>query len=790
MSQTSPIFHTVALLSPPFTTLTYRQPVWWPKPHFFTLGMRVAIPLGKSLRVGVLLDTGKSTADVPEGVEVKDMGWPLETTALLTEKYMCMVRELALRQCRTEGNILGYMLPTGLRSTQLKIRHFVGTKPRQYSIKALWALPEQEQAVLAHALLQGQADILLPQVKAAEGELCVLTVEPPWPVRPLAQRQIAILDYLLETGSTSRGRLNHALGKEHVGAALTSLVRHGHVRIDPLDVEEELGRELLPPPPPAFQLSEAQSQAVATFAAALQSGKAHSHLLYGVTGSGKTAVYLELAKLCYAQGKSLLLLAPEVALALKLQRDAALALPHMPVFLYHGYQSTAKREKLFRTLRTRQEACIIVGTRSALFLPLAHIGAIVLDEEHDASFKQDEKLAYQAKEVAWFRVTQHRGLLVLGSATPDMKTFHAVQEGRLPMQTLPARVGGGTLPHIKLVTIAGLAGSASLLAAESEQAIKDTLARGEQIVVLLNRRGYAPLMYCLDCNQVARCPHCEIALTYHKKREKLVCHYCGYSVSFPCVCVHCKGMNYLPMGEGTEKLAEYLTTLVAPLGKVLRLDRDSTRREGRMEEILESFARQEAQILVGTQMLSKGHHFPQVTLALIADGDLGLNLPDYRAAERVFQLLIQSAGRAGRGQKPGTVLIQTRDTSHYCWKYVQNADYEGFYAEEIIRRQRRLYPPFVNLALIRISHSLDWQESSAALQALGTSLRTLGREMGVTVLGPVPAPLALLRGQKRFHCLLKGHDWKALRHIYMQALAQSDTRFLNLFLDIDPINML
>lgn len=295
-------------------------------------------------------------------------------------------------------------------------------------------------------------------------------------------------------------------------------------------------------------------------------------------------------------------------------------------------------------------------------------------------------------------------------------------------------------------------------------------------------------MYCLDCNSTLRCPHCEIGLTYHKGREKLVCHYCGYSRPFPSPCPQCKGMNFLPLGEGTERLAERLEVLAGR--PVLRLDRDSTRRPGRMEEILAAFAHLEAPILVGTQMLSKGHHFPQVTLAVVADGDLGLNLPDYRAAERTFQLLVQSAGRAGRGEKPGRVLIQTRDVSHYCWQYVQRGDYEGFYAAELARRRLRRYPPFVRLALIRISFAVDESKGPAAFNELAAALRARAREYGVQLLGPAPAPLALLRGRRRFHCLLKADNWQIVRQLYFFAEKCCASGPLRLFLDLDPVNML
>ncbi len=780
------MYYNVALLSPPFATLTYAHPQWWPEEakDIFVKGLRVAVPLGKSMRVAVVM--GKAQHKLADNITIKPIAWPLELVPLLNISYMDMVEQLALRQYRTVGDILGHILPVGLRLNHVKLRYFDAGKAKVLNLKAICALPHDGQQSLACMLWSKQAEMLLPRQDASSTEMCVLQIDPPWPVRPLAKRQITILDYLLEKGSVSRRALKQALG-QNIAPALTSLVQHKYVSLCQGQAEED-SLELLPPPSTSFELSNAQKNALKALQLGLDHSTAQSHLLFGVTGSGKTAVYLELAKYCHAQNKSIILLAPEVALALKLKRDASLALPHIPVYLYHGYQSPSKREHLFRTLAARSEPCVVVGTRSALFLPIVNLGAIVLDEEHDASYKQDEKLHYHAKEVAWFRISQQKGLLLLGSATPDIKTYYASKEKQLPTQTLIKRVGGGTLPKISLVDISNQAGSGGILAKASEQALQETIARGEQVVVLLNRRGYAPLMYCLACGKAAKCPHCEIGLTYHKAREKLICHYCGYNVDFPIVCSHCKGMHYLPMGDGTEKVAEYINNFTSK--PVLRLDRDSTRREGRVEEILESFAREDSQVLVGTQMLSKGHHFPNVTLALVADADVGLNLPDYRAAERTFQLLVQSAGRAGRGNKPGSVLIQTRDTKHYCWQYIQNADFEGFYTDELARRAKRHYPPFVFLALIRMSFERNLAEGMKIIQEAGAELRHLGRDHDVIVLGPAPAPLALLRGRKRVHCLLKGKDWNSLRQVYALLLKKIDPHKIRVSLDLDPISML
>ncbi len=610
------------------------------------------------------------------------------------------------------------------------------------------------------------------------------------PVRPAAARQFEVLEYLLHSGAVPRRRLLKELGPA-AARPLDLLVQRGLVLLGQPAVMGS-GQELPPPagePGRAFDLTGEQEAALQGLEAALESPSAEVRLLYGVTGGGKTAVYLDLARKCLESGRSALLLAPEVALACQLHKAAREALPRISAMLYHGYQTPAAREASFLQAARSDAPLLAVGTRSALFLPLPRLGLIVLDEEHDSSFKQEERLNYQAKEIAFFRAQQAGGLLILGSATPDVKTFHACREGLLPALTIRKRIGSAGTPMVRMVDIRKLGPTEQLLAPESMAALHEALEQGDQAIIMLNRRGYSPLMYCLDCGLVAKCSQCEIGLTYHKGRERLLCHYCGQATAFPLICPGCGGNHYLPMGEGTEKIEEDLCSSLPDGVRVLRLDRDSTRRPGRMEEILEAFARGEAQVLVGTQMLSKGHHFPNVTRVIVADGDLGLNLPDYRAAERTFQLLVQVAGRAGRGDKPGEVFIQTRDPRHYCWEFVRTGDYEGFFEREIEIRRRRRYPPFIKLALLRVDYPMDWEPGPEHLSELAGGLRRLGPPNGVTVLGPAPAPLSLLRGRKRFHCLLKAGDWPSIRAVFGQARQELKQSQMRLSLDLDPLNM-
>lgn len=761
--------------------------------------MRVAVPLGGKSKLATrcgYIASLEEFSPLPPHVKCKDILWPLETRPIINGELLALAKNIALRQGIPTGTVFGHILPAGLRSTAVKMVFSPELHRGEIRLAEAVNLDESAKREIASLIIAGQAFISPASDDPALCEICALAIDPPWPVRPAAKLQIAILELLHEKGMLSRRAILKNFGSS-AGKALKSLALAGYVSIK-RDIADEEDACLLPPAAKPFELNSDQKQALSDLEAALMGARLENRLLYGVTGSGKTAIYLELAHKCLSLGKSVLLLAPEVALAHKLRRDAQLALPEASLFFYHGYQTPQARQKMFQSLASSKNPAIIVGTRSALFLPVPNPGCIILDEEHDGSFKQDEGFAYHAREVAWFRMNYNKGLLLLGSATPDVKTFQACESGSLSILRLGQRVGGKPLPPARLVDIGAKAGLAaagsieasgqSILAPESEEELRQCMERGEQAVILLNRRGYSPMVFCTVCQKTLRCPHCEIGLSFHKEIHKLVCHYCGFSMPYPSPCPECGHMNFLAIGEGTERLEERLEILARQ--PILRLDRDSARRPGKMEEILSSFAAGKSPFLVGTQMLSKGHHFPNVTLVIVADGDIGLNLPDYRAAEKTFQLLVQAAGRAGRGDKAGKVLIQTRDQSHYCWNYILNYDYAGFYAAELARRKRHNYPPFIHLGLLRVSFPASKPVCHEALSSLGNSLTAKARQAGITLLGPAPAPISRLRGMRRFHCLIKAKQWNSIREIYFFAKNHEASRHLKLFLDLDPVNML
>jgi primosomal protein N' (replication factor Y) len=782
----------VMLVSPPYQALTYERPSYFPD---LAPGLRVIVPLGRSHRMGVVIGPA---ADAPEGVAVKPMIWPLETAPILDAAYLDLAENLATRQMASPGRILETLLPRGLRTSAVTFRvdKHVADRPLPGSIRPaeLARLPLADRQALMELWLAGRMRVRVNVKREEQERFASLVSDPPWAVRPNAKRQIRILEHLHDNGPQSLFSLRHALGEWAVTTAAkmegAGLLALGELTADRLaEVDAGPGR-CAAVEPPSYELTDEQGAALSELITTMD-GPGGAHLVHGVTGSGKTVLYLELVRACVERGRSAMLLAPEVALACRLYRTVAEHFPGLHVVFYHGYQSPMKREITFVDAAGGQQPVVVVGTRSSLFLPVPDLGLVVLDEEHDESFKQDERLAYHAKEVAWFRVERGRGLLVLGSATPDVKTFHAARAGAIPVSTLTHRVGESVLPAVELVDISGLAGSADPFAPATAEAIRRTVEAGHQVIVMLNRRGYAPLMYCLDCAETVRCSECEVGMTYHKGRERVICHYCGQSHSYPLLCAKCGGGNFVPMGEGTERLEERLTGLLPEGVTVLRLDRDATRRQERMEEILGAFDRGEAQVLVGTQMISKGHHFPGVTLVVVADGDLGLSLPDYRATERTFQLLVQVAGRAGRGDDPGRVLIQTRNPGHPIWRDVLTADYPAFFEREIGRRRLFGYPPFSRLALVRISHPADYADGPAALDLLGRVLNDKAPGLGITALGPAPAPLGMLRGRKRFNCLLKGDDWGRVRTLYAHLVqANPCPAKVRLGLDLDPLTTL
>ncbi len=780
------MFWEVALLSPPYNTYTYSLPGYFPE-SLWQKGLRVAVPLNREIRSGVLIRTASYNQ-----VQVKPLLWPLEFSPLLPPLYIDLAFELSLRQFREPGYILSSILPKDIRAARIALKIQDNRFP-SIQIPEIQNLSEDKKQALARLWWQGKVILDNRSTQRTGQKLCDLSQGPPWPLRPQARNQYILLDFLWVNGPQKRDRLRHELGS-WVDQSIRKLEKKGLITwLDSCYRDKDQRQSTQPSSSPldSVGLTPEQNQAVRTFGEKILADEAQVGLLYGITGSGKTMVYAFLVRTCLENGRSALILSPEVALAWNIWQHMSYYFPDYSCYLYHGYQTQVQRSRLFREVAVQKRPFLVIGTRSALFLPRMDWGLIVIDEEHDTSFKQEEKVNYQAKEVAYFINSHARGLLLLGSATPDIKTFYSAQKGQIHYFPMSNRYGGHDLPEIDLIDVSQETDWEGPFAHTTHRQLQECLARGEQAIILLNRRGYAPLVYCTSCSQAFKCPHCDVSLTYHKRLERLICHYCGYCQFFPCPCPSCGAHQFVPLREGTEQVEEYLNSHINQDAEVLRLDRDTTRAKGRLEDILSRFSKGYAQVMVGTQMCSKGHHFPYVTRVIVLDGDVGLNLPDYRATERTFQLLVQVAGRAGRGTKPGRVLIQTRKPDHYCWRYVVNSDYENFYAHEIDIRKRFKYPPFIKLALLRMSYPSKWNQGFEKVREITGHFKEKADSYQVQVLGPAPAPIEKIHERMRYQCLLKAREWSQIRALSSVVFQKANKRSgLRIGLDLDPVQML
>jgi primosomal protein N' (replication factor Y) (superfamily II helicase) len=537
-------------------------------------------------------------------------------------------------------------------------------------------------------------------------------------------------------------------------------------------------------------LNQDQQRACDALEPHIGSGAFCTFLLHGVTGSGKTEVYLRAVECAKAAGVASIVLVPEIALTPQLVGRFRARFGD-EVAVIHSGLTEKERFVMWWKLR-RSEVDVVIGARSALFAPLSNVGLIVVDEEHDSSFKQEEGVRYHARDMAILRAHQARAVCILGSATPSLESLELTRAGRATKLRLPDRATSQVLPKVELIDLrkykAGPTGD-KRLTVPLLRAIEETLGRGEQTILFLNRRGFAPSALCESCGETAECPHCSVALTFHKRAGAVLrCHYCDYERAMTPTCTSCSVNAMLLDGLGTEKLEETLSH-VFPAARVARLDRDVAGARN-TERILESVRRREVDILVGTQMVTKGHDLPSVTLVGVINADAALSLPDFRASERAFQLLVQVAGRAGRGETPGRVLVQTHDTKHAAIRFAMRHDVDGFLAAELEERRALAYPPFSRLALLR-TDALDEQAALAAAETLATAARAAATA-GVEVLGPSAAPLARLRNRFRFRVMLRAKSRAALRTTLMRVLPTLHAlhRDVRAQIDIDPIQLL
>ena len=521
-------------------------------------------------------------------------------------------------------------------------------------------------------------------------------------------------------------------------------------------------------------------------------------LLRGVTGAGKTEVYLQLADEVLKKGKQVLILVPEIALTPQMiERVASRFGSHLAI--YHSRLNAQQKYEQYQLVR-QKKASVVVGTRSAVFLPFDDLGLIIMDEEHESSYKNESMPKYHTREVAEKIASMQNGVVVLGSATPSLESYYQAKEGKYRLYELSRRLTGGTLPSVEITDLREelRAGNHSILSRRLSELVSDRLAKGQQTMLFLNRRGFSGFVSCRSCGFVPKCPHCSVSLSLHRG-GRLLCHYCGYEEPMPDKCPECGSPYISGFHAGTEQAESFLSGQF-PKARILRMDADTTRTKGSYEKILSSFANEEADILIGTQMIVKGHDFPNVTLVGILLADQSLNASDYRSAERTFQLLTQAAGRAGRGKYPGDVVIQTYEPEHYSIVHAAHQNYEEFYREEMVYRKLLRYPPAEHLLAIQI---ISRSEEHASLfahktRALLEQLTAVARENNpdrLLFIGPAPAVLEKLRDEYRYVIYVKSPDYdtlivckdgvEAAAERAAKASREMDTMFQ---FDFDPIN--
>ena len=547
-------------------------------------------------------------------------------------------------------------------------------------------------------------------------------------------------------------------------------------------------------------LNEAQMEAVGTIAAAMAKGGFRPHLLYGVTGSGKTTVYFAAMQRALDAGKSALLLVPEIGLTPAMVGQMVAAFGG-EVALLHSQLTPDERAEQWHRIR-RGEARVVVGTRSAVFAPMVKLGLIIVDEEHDSSYKQEETPRYHGRDVAVMRGKLNDAVVVLGSATPSLESWSNAEKGRYVRIEMLTRVMDRPLPAVEMVdmrTEFKAVGKEEIFSRRLVEEVQATIDRGEQAIVLLNRRGYSFVVMCRSCGEKIECENCAISMTYHKHvsgsdvarpGEKLECHYCGYKRSVPKVCPKCESEHLYYLGAGSQQGEERLQEIF-PGARIGRMDRDTVRGRSDMERLLTRLHGGEINLLVGTQMIAKGHDIHGVTLVGVVGADFALGLPDFRAAERVFQLLTQVSGRAGRGELPGKVLVQTYYPDHYAIKFAAEHDYAGFVAKEMQYRRWMHYPPYSVLANVVIQ-SEKLEEAAAWSGTLGRWFQQTRLE-GMRVLGPAAAPIVRLKRIYRYHFVLKAEKRQVLQGTLRGMLRFADAQGIprrGVMVDVDAVHLM
>ena len=762
------------------------------------VGMRVHVPFGKGNRLiqGIVLGLESQSDEGEANQDLKDIAEVLDFSPVLTQEQLWLAEELRKSVFSYKISILKAMLPGFLNSSYDKILYPLAglsqeNRERLFGSEdslAFSSLDLGKQAEMMRLTRKGLLGLeyqAIDQKKVKtqswyEVNLAQLEgVE----ISTRAKKKLELRDYLLShPESASLASLLEIYSREQVNF----FVKQGAVTIVQKEVQRSAayfeGIETSQP----LELNPEQRQARDAVVSAIGSYQP-PFLLQGITGSGKTEVYLQIIQGALDKGKTAILLVPEISLTPQMTERFIARFGDKVAILHSGLSNGEKYDEWRKV--ERGDAQVVVGARSAIFAPLKNLGVIIIDEEHEATYKQDSNPRYHAREVAILRSQYNQAALVLGSATPSLESRARAGKGVYQHLRLTQRANPlARIPEVQVVDFRDYIGQneTSNFTPPLLEAIQDRLAKKEQVVLMLNRRGYSSFVMCRECGTVDTCPNCDISLTLHMDTKTMNCHYCGFSKDIPQVCPNCKSHSIRYYGTGTQKAYDELAELF-PQARILRMDVDTTRKKGSHQALLDQFGRGEADILLGTQMIAKGLDFPNVTLVGVLNADTALNLPDFRSSERTFQLLTQVAGRAGRAEKAGQVLIQSYNPQHYAIRFAKDQDYEGFYAYEMGIRRQLGYPPYYFTIGITLSHKKEEEVVKRAYEVMNI-LRS-GLSDTSHILGPTPKPIARTHNLYHYQILIKYRLEDELGSTLNQVLALTQEREnseLRLSIDHEP----
>ena len=767
----------------PVLQLVANEPLFRPEliPLYRWIARYYAHPLGEVIRTAIpgftRTETRAMVTLLPEGLSAFDagaVGLDPDAAALLARLKRATDQRLTLRGLKRENKAFG--------GAALKRAEAAGwvKQSQEKAHKAVTIKMEPVYALKTNAMHTRQA------------------FARPGPVRD------RLIDYIERFGPVPAGELKDAF--PNVGGPLRSLkdadvlvITERPLRSDAAEQVRILAEDVAPRPP-----TESQAAALRAVEEALDTGKYGGFLLHGVTGSGKTEVYLQAASKVLEEGGGAIFLVPEIGLTPQFLARFRARFGERTVGVLHS--GLTERERFEEWLRIiRGEARLVIGPRSAVYAPVHDLRLLVVDESHDHSYKQEEGLRYNARDVALARCSMAGAVALLGSATPSVEGLHLAQTGRVQLLRMPSRVSGRPMPEVEIVDLRRFPADdpdapGALLSPPLRAALEDTLASGHQAILLLNRRGFATTVLCTACGTHFRCDDCDVSMTYHARRHQVLCHWCGKQTRLPEACPACEGRETLRLaGRGTERLEEEMLA-IWPNMRVDRMDADTTRSRSAHRRILDRFRAGDVDVLVGTQMVAKGHDFPKVTLVGVLHADAALHLPDFRASERTFQLIAQVAGRAGRGDLPGRVVVQTWHPDHHAILRASAHDFDGFVQRELPLRQGLKYPPYARMTMFRVSSPQEGQAHQAAWQTrdlidqIGGRMHVQGME--VRLRGPAPAPMYRVKGRYRWQLLVSAPDHKTMSTLLgpmvdgVADVAKRNGKDTRVVIDRDPVSML